>query len=224
MHGSSLGMLGDKEKVSQVAKPEGLLCRGVIAHNLPEITVEKVILEGIVIRAVQIVAVRIACEHLAGSRDKFRFIFRQVSVKGPAEVAHKIAVGAFLTASAEIIGRSGGIKEIGNPSQNVGHPVGSRCLDGIFIGPMDLSASMGIRGQFDNKEFKAAIKRIENIVIPSGKFLGTVANDIEDAQILYDKGYNIVYMMSDAVDLSRMAERTVVKFKEYNSKEGKVDD
>ena len=79
-------------------------------------------------------------------------------------------------------------------------------LDGIFIGPMDLSASMGIRGQFDNKEFKAAIKRIENIVIPSGKFLGTVANDIEDAQSLYDKGYNIVYMMSDAVDLSRMAE------------------
>lgn len=97
-------------------------------------------------------------------------------------------------------------------------------LDGIFIGPMDLSASMGIRGQFDNKEFKAAIKRIENIVIPSGKFLGTVANDIEDAQSLYDKGYNIVYMMSDAVDLSRMAERMVVKFKEYNSKEGKVDD
>ena len=61
-------------------------------------------------------------------------------------------------------------------------------------------------------------------MIPSGKFLGTVANDIEDVQILYDKGYNIVYMMSDAVDLSRMAERTVVKFKEYNSKEGKVDD
>lgn len=107
MYGSSLGMLGDKEKVSQVVKPEGLLCRGIIAHNLPEITVEKVILQGIVIRAVQIVMVSIACEHFAGSRDKFCLILCQISVKGLAEMAHKIAVGAFLAASAEIIGCSG---------------------------------------------------------------------------------------------------------------------
>ena len=91
-------------------------------------------------------------------------------------------------------------------------------LDGIFIGPMDLSTSMGIRGQFDNEEFKAAIKRIEDSVMPSKKVLGTVANDADAAQVLYDKGYNLIYMMSDAVDMSKLAAKNVAKFKEYNQK------
>lgn len=89
-------------------------------------------------------------------------------------------------------------------------------LDGIFIGPMDLSTSMGIRGQFDHEDFKAAIKRIEDMVVPSDKFLATVANDADSAQALYDKGYNMIVMMSDAVDLSRAAVRNVEKFREYN--------
>lgn len=92
-------------------------------------------------------------------------------------------------------------------------------LDGIFIGPMDLSTSMGIRGQFDNEEFKAAVKRVEDIVVPSDKFLATVANDAESAQKLYDKGYNMIVMMSDAVDLSKMAVKNVKKFKELNNLE-----
>lgn len=32
-------------------------------------------------------------------------------------------------------------------------------LDGIFIGPMDLSTSMGMMGQFDREVFKAAIRQ-----------------------------------------------------------------
>lgn len=89
-------------------------------------------------------------------------------------------------------------------------------LDGIFIGPMDLSTSMGIRGQYDNEDFKAAVKRIEDIVIPSKKFLATVANDADDAQKKYDKGYNMIVMMSDAVDLAKMSAKTVARFKELN--------
>lgn len=90
-------------------------------------------------------------------------------------------------------------------------------LDGIFIGPMDLSTSMGMMGQYDREEFKAAIKQIEDIVLPSEKFLATVANDAQAAQILYDKGYNFVIMMSDAVDLSKMAAKTVQEFKKRNN-------
>lgn len=89
-------------------------------------------------------------------------------------------------------------------------------LDGIFIGPMDLSTSMGIRGQYNNPDFQAAIKRIEDIVLPSNKFLATVANDVEDAQKKYDKGYNFIIMMSDTVDLAKMAMKTVARFKELN--------
>ena len=35
-------------------------------------------------------------------------------------------------------------------------------IDGIFIGPFDLSTTMGIPGQFNNKDFLAAEKRVLN--------------------------------------------------------------
>ncbi len=92
-------------------------------------------------------------------------------------------------------------------------------LDGIFIGPMDMSTSMGIRGQFDHEDFKANIKRIEDLVVPSDKFLATVANNAEAAQALYDKGYNLIIMMSDAVDLAKLAAKTVETFKKNNPEE-----
>lgn len=88
-------------------------------------------------------------------------------------------------------------------------------LDGIFIGPMDLSTSMGLMGQINSSQVQQQIKRIEEMVIPSDKFLATVANDFEHAKLLYDRGYNLLVMMSDVADLSKMAYSTVEKFKNY---------
>ncbi len=91
-------------------------------------------------------------------------------------------------------------------------------LDGIFIGPMDLSTSMGKMGQITSPEVQAAIKRIEDLVIPSKKFLATVANDFESAKVLYDKGYNLIIMMSDVVDLSKLAKQRADQCREYFGK------
>ena len=95
-------------------------------------------------------------------------------------------------------------------------------VDGIFIGPMDLSTSLGKRGQLHSKEVSEAIKRIEDLVLPSDKFLGTVADDFEKAKELYDKGYNYIIMMSDAVDMSKLAKARATAFKEYCAEEEKV--
>lgn len=95
-------------------------------------------------------------------------------------------------------------------------------VDGIFIGPMDLSTSLGKRGQLHSKEVSEAIKRIEDLVLPSDKFLGTVADDFEKAKELYDKGYNYIIMMSDAVDMSKLAKARAAAFKEYCAEEEKV--
>ncbi len=89
-------------------------------------------------------------------------------------------------------------------------------IDGIFIGPMDLSTSMGIMGQYEHPDFKAMIKRVEDIVILSDKFLGTVGVGFEGSQELYDRGYNLVYMMSDSVDLAKLSQKMVQQFKEAN--------
>ena len=43
-------------------------------------------------------------------------------------------------------------------------------VDGIMIGPFDLSISMGMPGQFENPEFKAAIARILKACKAAGKY------------------------------------------------------
>lgn len=88
-------------------------------------------------------------------------------------------------------------------------------VDGIFIGPMDLSTSLGKRGQLHSKDVEEAIKKIEDMVIPSDKFLGTVADDFEMAKGLYERGYNYIIMMSDAVDMAKLAKARATQFREY---------
>ncbi|MGE4284889.1 MAG: HpcH/HpaI aldolase/citrate lyase family protein [Clostridia bacterium] len=87
-------------------------------------------------------------------------------------------------------------------------------LDGIFIGPMDLSSSMGYFGNPSAPEVQEVIKGIEQKVFASDKFLATVAGGFDQAKVLYDRGYNLIVMMSDAVALANMAASTVSKFKE----------
>jgi 4-hydroxy-2-oxoheptanedioate aldolase len=43
-------------------------------------------------------------------------------------------------------------------------------VDGIFIGPFDLSISMGMPGQFDRPEFQAALQRTLDACHAAGKF------------------------------------------------------
>lgn len=90
-------------------------------------------------------------------------------------------------------------------------------IDGIFIGPMDLSCSMGHFANPAHEEVQKVIKVIEEKVFATDKYLSTVAGSFEQAKVLYDRGYSMIVMMSDAVDLAKMAANTVSKFNEtYN--------
>lgn len=91
-------------------------------------------------------------------------------------------------------------------------------VDGIFIGPADLATSMGHLANPAHPEVQEAIRKIEEAVIPTGKFLGTVAANAEAAQKLYDRGYGIIYMMSDLGALVKAAQAEVKAFKEHNRK------
>lgn len=91
-------------------------------------------------------------------------------------------------------------------------------LDGIFIGPADLSTSMGFLGDSSAPEVQEAIKHIEKIVIPSNKFLGTVAPNMEKAIEMYDRGYTLLYTLSDTTGLMNLALNQVKVFKEHYGK------
>ncbi|MBZ0287343.1 MAG: 4-hydroxy-2-oxovalerate aldolase [Anaerolineae bacterium] len=54
-------------------------------------------------------------------------------------------------------------------------------LDVIFIGPTDLSQSMGLPGERTHPDVIAAMMRVVEAVKPSGKFLGTMVSSAESA-------------------------------------------
>jgi len=88
-------------------------------------------------------------------------------------------------------------------------------IDGIFIGPMDLASNMGYLGQPDQPEVQEVISGIENKMVASGKILATLAGNWEQAQVLYEKGYQMVMLMADGTSLAKLAAINVAQFKNY---------
>jgi 2-dehydro-3-deoxyglucarate aldolase/4-hydroxy-2-oxoheptanedioate aldolase len=86
-------------------------------------------------------------------------------------------------------------------------------VDGIFIGPMDLSTSMGHPFDPGHPEVQAAMAAIEARVLAANKALGTVATSWEQARGLYQKGYQMVTLMADGVALGKLAAETAGKFR-----------
>lgn len=85
-------------------------------------------------------------------------------------------------------------------------------VDGIFIGPADLSTSMGYLADPSHTEVQEAIRRVEESVKRSGKFMGTVAADFEKANELYQRGYSLVYYLSDTTGLAGLAQEAAKSF------------
>lgn len=75
-------------------------------------------------------------------------------------------------------------------------------VDGIFIGPADLSADMGFIGQPDAPDVQAAIAHIYARAKAAGKFAGTIVSDVQEAQNQVDQGAAFIGMGSDSTLIS----------------------
>lgn len=80
---------------------------------------------------------------------------------------------------------------------NIDEIVSVEGVDGIFIGPSDLATSMGYLANPSVPEVQAAIRKVEEKVLVTDRFLGTIAPDMEAAATLYNRGYTVVYSLSD---------------------------
>ncbi|RLC79019.1 MAG: 2,4-dihydroxyhept-2-ene-1,7-dioic acid aldolase [Chloroflexi bacterium] len=87
-------------------------------------------------------------------------------------------------------------------------------VDGIFIGPMDLATNMGYLGQPGQPKVQEVIVGIEKKVFAAGKTLATIAGTWEQAQKLYEKGYQMITLMADGTSLAKLAAINVAHFKE----------
>jgi 4-hydroxy-2-oxoheptanedioate aldolase len=52
-------------------------------------------------------------------------------------------------------------------------------IDVLFVGPTDLSQSLGVPGQIHHPDVEAAMKRVAEVVVDSDKILGLFVNTIE---------------------------------------------
>jgi len=87
-------------------------------------------------------------------------------------------------------------------------------LDGIFIGPMDLASSMGFFCDPAQPTVQAEIKKVEEKVLAVGKVLATTTGTWEQAQKLFERGYQMLMLMADGGALSSLAAQKVKQFRE----------
>ena len=82
-------------------------------------------------------------------------------------------------------------------------------LDAIMVGPYDLSASMGLTGQFDHPEFAAALTRITDACREHGVASGlhVVTPDKHRVQSAIDDGHRFIAYGTDAIFLWKGATR-----------------
>lgn len=83
--------------------------------------------------------------------------------------------------------------------RNVRELVAVEGIDVYFIGPADLSHSMGIPGQFEHPELAATIDHTIQELKAAGKTVGTLARSAEDAVRFMDKG--VQYLMTNSAGL-----------------------
>ncbi|MBV7483922.1 aldolase/citrate lyase family protein [Bordetella sp. BOR01] len=85
-------------------------------------------------------------------------------------------------------------------------------VDGVFIGPADLAASMGFRGNPGAPQVQRAIEHAMQIIIDSGKAAGTLTSDPALARRYLDLGCTFVATGVDVLLYAGAARRLAAQF------------
>ena len=79
-------------------------------------------------------------------------------------------------------------------------------IDGVYIGPYDLSMSMGLPGKLDHPEVQKAMERVRKAALQAGKTAGIhllhARQALGEVQKHLDLGYRFIALGSDLVILS----------------------
>jgi len=70
-------------------------------------------------------------------------------------------------------------------------------VDAIFIGPYDLSGSLGYMGEPEHEQTRKAIRKVIKAVKATGKPLSTLTHSTRNARKLFSEGYDLVFSGSD---------------------------
>lgn len=85
-------------------------------------------------------------------------------------------------------------------------------VDGVFIGPADLAASLGHLGNPSHPEVQSAIETAIRTVVRSGKAAGTLTGDVEQARRFLELGATFVAVGLDVTLLVQAARQRAADF------------
>ncbi|WP_395405498.1 HpcH/HpaI aldolase/citrate lyase family protein (plasmid) [Arthrobacter sp. UC242_113] len=86
-------------------------------------------------------------------------------------------------------------------------------VDSLFVGPGDLTAALGVPGQFDHPDYVQALRTIVETTTAAGIAAGILASTPEAALKYADDGFTLIAIGSDATILSAAANDTVRRIK-----------
>jgi 4-hydroxy-2-oxoheptanedioate aldolase len=86
-------------------------------------------------------------------------------------------------------------------------------VDGIFIGPSDLAAAFGHLGNPKEPEVQAAIQDAARRIRAAGKSAGMLTGSADDAEAIFEMGFNFTAVGSDVGILARGAENLAARFR-----------
>jgi 2-dehydro-3-deoxyglucarate aldolase/4-hydroxy-2-oxoheptanedioate aldolase len=88
-------------------------------------------------------------------------------------------------------------------------------MDAVFVGPLDLSISLGLPGQFGHPKVIAAIEQIVDTCVAAGKPVGTVLGTPEALRPWWQRGMRFLTCSGDANMLLDTGSRHVAGVRAY---------
>ncbi|MGD2048900.1 MAG: aldolase/citrate lyase family protein [Chloroflexota bacterium] len=80
-----------------------------------------------------------------------------------------------------------------------------RSIDAVFVGPYDLSASLGKLGQVNDPEVQSAIETVTEVSLQAGMKLGIFGLSPESVKPFIDRGYTLIVAGIDTMMLGSTA-------------------
>jgi len=90
-------------------------------------------------------------------------------------------------------------------------------VDVLFIGPLDLSVSLGVPKQFDHPTIRAAFAKVVDACRKSGKIAGLILSKEEDIERAIADGFSFLCLSSDGAMVALGMRRIAAAFNKHKS-------
>jgi 4-hydroxy-2-oxoheptanedioate aldolase len=102
--------------------------------------------------------------------------------------------------------------------QNIESIAATDGIDILFVGPTDLTLSLGILGQLSHPLYQEAIQTIARAAKKYGKAVGVLLQDINEYDMYYRLGFRFLACGADSVFVRKGAEEMVRRLGEFGRK------